>query len=63
MQLPQYIIDLVGTLLDDGQDDESICSAAIEAWRAENDKASSARLAGICGPVYGQIPLLSNSDH
>ena len=39
MQLPQYIIDLVGTLLDDGQDDESICSAEIEAWRAENDKA------------------------
>ena len=63
MQLPQYIIDLVGTLLDDGQDDESICGAAIEAWQAENDKASSARLAGICGPAYGQIPLLSNSDH
>ena len=32
MQLPQYIIDLVGTLLDEGQDDNAICFAAINAW-------------------------------
>ena len=32
MQLPQYIIDLVGTLLDEGLDDNAICFAAIQAW-------------------------------
>ena len=37
MQLPQYIIDLVGTLLDEGQDDNTICFAAIKAWM-ENEK-------------------------
>jgi hypothetical protein len=35
MQLPQYIIDLVGTLYDEGQDDETICFAAIRAWLEE----------------------------
>ena len=32
MQLPQNIIDLVGTLLDEGQDDNAICLAVIQAW-------------------------------
>ena len=40
MQLPQYIIDLVGTLLDEGQDDNSICFAAIQAWM-EKEKLHS----------------------
>ena len=29
--MPQYIIDLVGTLLDEGKDDDTICSAVIMA--------------------------------
>lgn len=33
MQLPQHIIDLVGTLFDQGQDDETIIFAALQAWR------------------------------
>ena len=33
MNLPQHIIDLVGSLYEKGLDDESICSAAIEAWK------------------------------
>ncbi len=36
LQLPQYIIDLVGSLYDEGQDDESICSAAVKAWMEMN---------------------------
>ena len=33
MQLPQYIIDLVGNLFDEGMDDETICHAVIKEWR------------------------------
>ena len=33
MQLPQHIIDLVGTLFDQGQDDETIIFAVLQAWR------------------------------
>lgn len=47
IQLPQYIIDLVGNLLDEGMDDESICSAAIEAWDNEQ-RVEAASLAEIC---------------
>ena len=32
MQLPQYIIDLVGNLFDEGMDDETICHAVIKEW-------------------------------
>jgi hypothetical protein len=45
LQLPQYIIDLVGSLYDEGQDDESICAATVQAWLEKNNPAS---LAGIC---------------
>lgn len=31
MQLPQYIIDLVGDLYDEGMDDENICLAVLKA--------------------------------
>lgn len=34
----QYIIDLLGTLLDTGKDDETICSTVIMAW---NDQGKS----------------------
>ena len=33
MQLPQHIIDLVGSLFDEGMDDETIFRAVIEAWK------------------------------
>ena len=58
MQLPQHIIDLVGTLFDQGQDDETIIFAALQAWREScmlrsdqvsvsiSDRALSAR------PIY-----------
>ena len=32
MQLPQYIIDLIGGLFDEGMDDETICLAVLDAW-------------------------------
>lgn len=32
MQLPQYIIDMVGRLFDEGMDDETICLAVLDAW-------------------------------
>ena len=35
MQLPQHIIDLVGTLYDQGLDDEAICFAALQAWQSQ----------------------------
>ena len=34
MQLPQHIIDLVGTLLDEGWSDEEICNAAVLAMKS-----------------------------
>ena len=36
MQLPQNIIDLVGTLLDEGWSDEEICNAVILAIQSVN---------------------------
>lgn len=37
MQLPQYIIDFVGALYDEGLDDESICTAVLaEIAKQEN---------------------------
>lgn len=41
MQLPQYIIDLVGTLLDEGQDDNTICFAVVQAWK---ERSSSCKV-------------------
>ena len=35
MQLPQHIIDLVGTLFDQGLDDDTICFAALQAWLSQ----------------------------
>ena len=32
MRLPQHIIDLVGTLFDEGMDDENICLAVLKTW-------------------------------
>ena len=32
MQLPQYIIDLVGNLYDEGIDDENIYLAVLKEW-------------------------------
>ena len=43
MQLPQYIIDLVGNLFDEGMDDETIYHAVIKAW--EKHKESPRRSA------------------
>ena len=42
MQLPQYIIDLVGNLFDEGMDDETICHAVIKEWRKHNESRRSA---------------------
>lgn len=43
MQLPQYIIDLVGNLFDEGMDDETICHAVIKEWekRKESPRRSA----------------------
>lgn len=38
MQLPQYIIDLVGNLYDEGLDDESICLAVLKTWEMQEHK-------------------------
>ena len=35
MQLPPHIIDLVGTLLDEGWSDEEICNAVVRAMKAD----------------------------
>ena len=34
MQLPQHIIDLVGTLMDEGWSDEAICNTAVLAMHS-----------------------------
>ena len=39
MQLPQHIIDLVGSLYDQGLDDEAICFAALQAWQSRAESA------------------------
>ena len=43
MQLPQHIIDLVGTLFDQGLDDDTICFAVLQAY-------NSAKESYICEP-------------
>ena len=42
MQLPQYIIDLVGNLFDEGMDDETICRAVLKEWRKHKESSRSA---------------------
>ena len=37
MQLPQHIIDLVGSLYDQGLDDETICFAALQAYNSAKE--------------------------
>jgi len=37
MQLPQHIIDLVGTLFDQGLDDNSIILAVLQAYNATKE--------------------------
>ena len=39
MQLPQHIIDLVGSLFDEGESDEQICLAVLEAWKEDKGGA------------------------
>lgn len=41
MQLPQYIIDLVGNLYDEGIDDENICLAVLKTWELMKLESSS----------------------
>ena len=40
MQLPQHIIDLVGSLYDQGFDDESICIAVLQAWQSRSESTA-----------------------
>lgn len=47
MQLPQYIIDLVGSLYDEGQEDEDICDIVLQELLGEKDRVFPARLAEI----------------
>jgi hypothetical protein len=37
MQLPQHIIDLVGTLFDQGLDDDTICFAVLQAYNSAKE--------------------------
>lgn len=54
MQLPQHIIDLVGTLLDEGWSDEEICNAAVLAMKSAKampiDYPVCSTYTGICAP-------------
>ena len=50
MRLPQHIIDLVGTLFDEGMDDENICLAVLKTW--EKMKPSE-RITDPLGTVSG----------
>ena len=36
MQLPPYIIDFIGTLLDGGWNDEELCNVVIKAMKANH---------------------------
>ena len=53
MQLPQYIIDLVGNLFDEGMDDETICHAVIKEWRKRTESPRRS--------VFGSDALAGNS--
>jgi len=39
MQLPQHIIDLVGSLYDEGESDDEICLAVLKVWSEDNARA------------------------
>ncbi len=39
MQLPQHIINLVGSLYDQGLDDDTICFAVLQAWQSRAEFA------------------------
>ena len=44
MQLPPHIIDLVGSLYDQGLDDEAICFAALQAWQSRESAQDPAQM-------------------
>ena len=52
MRLPQHIIDLVGTLFDEGMDDENICLAVLKTWEKMKMKTSE-RITDPLGTVSG----------
>ena len=52
MRLPQHIIDLVGTLFDEGMDDENICLAVLKTWEKMKMKTSE-RITDPLGSVSG----------
>ena len=37
MTLPPHIVDLVGSLLEEGWDDDHICEAVVQAWRRQKN--------------------------
>jgi len=37
MTLPPHIVDLVGSLLEEGWDDDRICDAVVQAWRKQKN--------------------------
>ena len=43
MTLPPHIVDLVGSLLDEGWDDDRICNAVVLAWRRQTKEAGSGK--------------------
>ena len=52
MRLPQHIIDLVGTLFDEGMDDENIYLAVLKTWEKMKMKAPE-RITDPLGTVSG----------
>ena len=52
MRLPQHIIDLVGTLFDEGMDDEKICLAVLKTWEKMKLKTSE-KITDLPGTVSG----------